>query len=188
MSLDSTREGITGDVQEKHSLLRMSWECLQLFLLGILVVVVVAVILVPKAIGAVPLTILSGSMEPSVNPGDIVVVQPVDSPSDIGIGDVITFQPKSDDPSLVTHRVTTTTAGADADNTFYVTRGDANGADDDPIRYAQVKGKVVYSVPFVGWITPSGYGKVIIPAALSSIAVLWVVQVIASRSQNRKSR
>lgn len=188
MSLDSTREGATGDAQEKHSLLRMSWKCLQWFLLGILAVVVAAVILVPKAIGAVPLTILSGSMEPSVNPGDIVVVQPVDSPSDIGIGDVITFQPDSDDPSLVTHRVITTTAGADADNTFYVTRGDANGTDDDPIRYAQVKGKVVYSVPFVGWITPSGYGKVIIPAALSSIAVLWVVQVIASRSQNRKSR
>jgi signal peptidase len=104
----------------------------------------------PRAIGAVPLTILTGSMQPAYAPGDLVVSKPVD-PATLRTGDVITFQPVSDDPALVTHRVVGFAFGDGM--TKIVTKGDANGVRDAPIVPAQVKGKVVYSVPYLGYVS-----------------------------------
>lgn len=117
-----------------------------------LVMAVVALVLViPRLIGAVPLAVLTSSMEPGLAPGTLVVSQPVD-PETLAIGDVVTFQPVSDDPMLVTHRIVEVGYQADGDLTF-TTRGDNNGADDQPIVGDQVMGKVVYSVPYVGYVT-----------------------------------
>ena len=77
--------------------------------------------------------------------GDVVVVRPVDT-EQLGVGDVITFQPVSDDPALTTHRIVEVDLrqrGAQ-----FVTRGDANNAVDlGPVKPAQVMGEVWYSVP-----------------------------------------
>jgi signal peptidase len=54
----------------------------------------------------------------------------------------------SGDPSLITHRIIAVQNGPEG--TGYITRGDANGADDEPIVAAQVMGKVIYSIPYVG--------------------------------------
>lgn len=117
-----------------------------------LVMAVVALVLViPRLIGAVPLAVLTSSMEPVLAPGTLVVSQSVD-PETLAIGDVVTFQPVSDDPMLVTHRIVEVGYQADGDLTF-TTRGDNNGADDQPIVGDQVMGKVVYSVPYVGYVT-----------------------------------
>jgi len=112
-------------------------------LLGLLALAL-AVAVVPRLLGGAALTVLSGSMEPTYSPGDVVVAVPQDS---YDVGDVVTFQPVSGDPTLVTHRVVGVRLGSE---TRYVTRGDANGADDAPIVADQVMGRVVYHVPYVG--------------------------------------
>jgi signal peptidase len=110
-----------------------------------------ALIVVPKATGARPLTVLSGSMTGTHDVGDVVVVRPVD-PADLKIGDVITFQPISDDPSLTTHRIIAIQVGSEGRQ--FVTQGDANNAADlAPLRPAQVKGEVWYAVPKVGYVS-----------------------------------
>lgn len=120
---------------------------------GVFAVVLVAVLglaialaLVPRVMGGEALTVLTGSMEPTYAPGDMVVSIPRDS---YAVGDVVTFQPVSNDPTLITHRIVAVQLGG-PDGTRYVTRGDANGVDDDPIQAEQVMGQVSYAVPYVG--------------------------------------
>jgi signal peptidase len=107
--------------------------------------VALSLTLVPRVMHGAALTVLTGSMEPTYSPGDMVVSVPQDS---YAIGDAITFQPVSGDPSLITHRIIAVQNGPEG--TGYITRGDANGADDEPIVAAQVMGKVIYSIPYVG--------------------------------------
>lgn len=116
----------------------------------------VALIIVPKAVGGRPLTVLSGSMTGTYDVGDVVIVKPVDT-DDLRVGDVITFQAVSDDPTLTTHRIVAFAFGSDGKQ--FVTQGDANGAQDlAPVKPAQVKGEVWYSVPKVGYVATSMAG------------------------------
>jgi signal peptidase len=123
----------------------------------------VALIVVPKATGAKPLTVLSGSMSGTYDIGDVVIVRPVD-PANLHVGDVITFQPVSDNPNLTTHRIVELTYGSEG--TQFITQGDANGAIDlAPVKPEQVKGEVWYSVPVVGyasvWMASSWLGTLV---------------------------
>src|SRR4051812_37968410 len=73
-------------------------------LLAFVVLVAALVILIPAVTRSTPYTILTSSMEPGLPPGTLVVVKPID-PDDIRIGTIITFQLKSGEPEMVTHRV-----------------------------------------------------------------------------------
>ena len=118
------------------------------FLLAAVVAAALALIVVPKAAGAKPLTVLSGSMTGTYDIGDVVIVRPA-ATEELVVGDVITFQATSDDPTLTTHRIVGLAYGSDG--TRFVTQGDANdAADPSPIRPEQVMGEVWYSVPVVG--------------------------------------
>jgi signal peptidase len=124
-------------------------QALSIALLGLVIAAGLALIIVPKVAGARPLTILSGSMTGTYDVGDVVVVKPVKVDT-LQIGDVITFQPFSDDPSLTTHRIVGVAFGSNGRE--FVTQGDANNAPDlKPISADQVKGEVWYSVPKVGY-------------------------------------
>lgn len=120
-------------------------------MLGVAALVVVGVA-VPRATGATPYTILTSSMEPVLPPGTLVMSRPVD-PDQVGVGDVITFQLRSGEPEVVTHRVISvgfTTAG----EYQFVTQGDANALPDEkPVRAVQLRGETWYAIPYVGRLT-----------------------------------
>ncbi|WP_177216781.1 signal peptidase I [Mycetocola miduiensis] len=120
-------------------------------LLLIVVAVAFAVIVVPKVTGSVPLTVLTSSMKPGLPAGTLIIVHPVD-PEDLHIGDVATYQIRSGEPDLITHRIVsigTTTAG----ETFFTFQGDNNrSADPDQVQADQVQGKVWYSLPLLGHV------------------------------------
>ena len=87
----------------------------------------IALAVVPRLMGGSALTVLTGSMEPRhTSPGDMVAVKAAKA-SEIQVGDVVTFQPKSGDPMLITHRVITKQLGGTPEGTLFVTQGDANG-------------------------------------------------------------
>ena len=121
-------------------------------LLVLLVALATAVAIVPAVANGVALTVLSGSMEPAIHPGDVVVVKRVNDPAEIEFGDVITFMPNPNDPTLITHRVIGFTNNP-IDGPGFTTQGDANNAPDQPILAKQVRGKLMYTVPYVGWGT-----------------------------------
>ncbi|MGJ9373690.1 signal peptidase I [Nesterenkonia sp. CF4.4] len=134
----------------KRSTARRAFTLVSWAFLTTVVLLVLLVLVIPRLLGAVPLAVLTSSMEPSLPPGTLVVSQPVD-PAEVGIGDVITYQPESGNRTLITHRVISVGYG-EAGST-YVLQGDNSGAADDPIVEDQIMGKVIYSVPFVGYLT-----------------------------------
>lgn len=115
----------------------------------------VAVVLVPRIMGWVPLTVLSGSMEPTFPAGSQVVVEPVEGMTDansLEVGAVVTFMPRPDDSTLVTHRIVDKVWRQDGAAVF-TTRGDANNITDEwELTYKQIRGEVRYHVPYVGHV------------------------------------
>lgn len=109
-------------------------------------------VLIPRIGGATPYTILTSSMEPNYPPGTLVVVRPTPA-EEIGVGDVVTYQLKSGQRSVVTHRVTSVAYRADGERQF-ITKGDANdGVDQAPVLPVQVRGTLWYAVPKLGWMS-----------------------------------
>ena len=62
------------------------------------------VIVIPALTGGTALTVLTQSMEPRLPPGTLIVIRPT-AIDDIKIGDVVTYQIKSGQPAVVSHRV-----------------------------------------------------------------------------------
>lgn len=117
--------------------------------IGAVVLMVTASVIVPRLAGATPFTILTGSMEPGMPPGTLVVVRPVDI-EDVGIGSVITYQLESGKPAVVTHRVVAVGTNLRGEP-FVETQGDANEVPDEkPVLAAQIRGERWYSVPYLG--------------------------------------
>ena len=112
------------------------------------VMAIVAAIALPFLIGQRPYTVLSGSMEPAIGTGDIVVVEPM-RPSEAGVGDVVTFSDPDSAGRLITHRVRSTRRrGRQID---FVTKGDANNTVERwRIPADGVVSRVRYRVPEVG--------------------------------------
>lgn len=135
-------------------------------LLGLVLLTAVAAIVVPKAAGATPVTILTQSMEPTLPPGTLAIVRP-EAPRDIRLGDVMTYQIRSGDPAVISHRVigiTTTSTGG----LTFTTKGDNNATADPPVMPIQVRGVVWYSVPLLGYLNSAldqGQRSWIVPAA-----------------------
>src|SRR5690625_394875 len=150
-----------------------------------LLLVLGAVVVVPKVLGGAGLTVLSSSMEPTYSPGDMVVSVPQD---DYAIGDVVTFQPVSGDPTRVTHRIVAHQTGDTA--VQYVTRGDANGNDDEPIVGGQIMGKVIYHVPYVGHLSLAvgEHRNLLIGAAATGLLGYAVYAITAGVLQGRRNK
>ncbi|GEP34096.1 hypothetical protein NSZ01_18640 [Nocardioides szechwanensis] len=117
-----------------------------------MVVILLAALIIPRVAGATPYVIETGSMKPGMPPGTLIVVRPVD-PEAIAAGDVITYQIKSGDPTVVTHRVVA--VGFDGTGEVrWQTQGDANEAvDQNWVLPVQVQGEQWYTIPYVGYLT-----------------------------------
>ncbi|MDR1392454.1 MAG: signal peptidase I [Bifidobacteriaceae bacterium] len=126
----------------------------------LLAALAIALVAVPKAAHGAALTVLTGSMEPTFSPGDVVVVKGVTDPvSEVAVGDVITYLPYPDDPTLITHRVVGKSVSALGDVSF-ITQGDANNTPDDPVMPKQIRGSYLYAVPYIGYATSWFSGNV----------------------------
>ena len=95
---------------------------------------------VPMPFGVGAAVVLSGSMEPELSVGDLLIITRSDNYS---VNDVVVYQ---DGGMAITHRIVSIT------DEGVTTRGDANNTDDAPIKLEQIKGKVVFAIPFIGYI------------------------------------
>ena len=90
-------------------------------------------------------TLISGpSMNPALVVGDVAITRDV-SPDDVEVGDIIRYQ-KGD--IFVLHRV----VEIEESGPYFITRGDANNVNDDPVLPTQLGGRVIFVVPKIGWI------------------------------------
>ena len=94
--------------------------------------------------------IVSGSMSPELEIGDVIVGKQVTDTSDVSVGDIITFQGDSRfDNQKVTHRVLVAPYSNGSGNTVVVTKGDANEIDDGEISFSDIKSKCIAKVVFL---------------------------------------
>lgn len=108
-------------------------------------------IVVPVATGSQTYTVLTNSMAQKFPPGTFMVMKPAPF-EDLKYGDVITFQLYSGKPEVETHRIVGFGSTQAGEKTL-ITKGDNNGANDpNPVRAIQVKGKLFYAVPYVGFV------------------------------------
>ncbi|WP_415973023.1 signal peptidase I [Rhodococcus sp. 077-4] len=120
-------------------------------LLAAMLSVLAVTVVVPRVTGSTPYTILTSSMKPTYPPGSLVVVKPADA-AELEVGTPITYQIRSGEPEVVTHRIVATRQSGQGITT-YVTRGDNNNSDDqNPLQIGQIRGKVWYSVPYMGYV------------------------------------
>jgi len=98
--------------------------------------------------------VASGSMIPELEVYDVLIVQGHEPFEDIEKGDVIVFNRPSDHDRVIVHRVVSV---IDDDPKTLRTKGDANPASipgtDFPITEEEYIGKVVYTLPQVGYVT-----------------------------------
>jgi signal peptidase I len=112
---------------------------------GIVVVAVVAfagLAVGPHVLGYRTMTMLTASMAPSIDPGDVTVVTPL-AVSDVTEGMVITYHIPIGEHQLITHRVVSVEHGADGSVTVQ-TKGDNNDAVDP--WSATLEGDTAYQV------------------------------------------
>lgn len=119
-------------------------------LLMVLGFAVLALFFVPWATGSQTYTVTSNSMAPKYSPGTFLVVKPA-AFSELKYGDIVTFQLSPGRPEVETQRIVGFGATQDGQRTL-ITKGDNNSASSPtPVRARQVKGKLYYAVPFVGY-------------------------------------
>lgn len=128
--------------------------------------------------------VLSGSMEPSIQVGSIVVIRPQ---ATYTVGDVITFGADNRQNIPVTHRI------IDQTGARFSTKGDANSNIDPKLVMPQeIIGAVKFTIPYVGYViefskTSMGFWTLIIfPAVLIVLLELSSIfrQLYPSRSKS----
>lgn len=157
----------------------------------VIAALVVAIVwILPMAFGARPVTVLSGSMDPTFSAGDVIWVDT--DKENVGIGQIIVFHPEAYNNDLVTHRVIATNTGSEK---TYVTQGDNNNSSDDPIVEGQIVGVVkpplsyigvensFISFPKVGYLQQHllTIGVIIISLSI----VMWVISAFISKSRKK---
>ncbi|WP_010540270.1 signal peptidase I [Dietzia alimentaria] len=152
--------------------------------------VLAALVVVPRLTGATPYTVLTGSMEPTLSPGTLIVVKPVEQ-TDLAAGDVITFQIESDNPAVNTHRITQIVY--DAQGTPRIqTQGDANNVPDrDLLVPGQIRGRLWYSVPYLGYANTALTGdsrQVLLWVAVGGLGVYALWMFGSGFSDRRRAR
>jgi signal peptidase len=120
--------------------------------LFVLLFAALALVVIPQATGSRTYTVLSDSMAPTYSAGTFLVVKPT-ALSQLKFGDIVTYQPAPDSSEVLTHRVVGFGATQDGERTL-ITRGDNTNANDpEPVRARQIKGKPIYAIPLVGYLT-----------------------------------
>lgn len=115
----------------------------------VVIVVLCAVFLMgSRLLGYQCYTVISGSMQPAYDVGDLLYVKDVDV-NTIKVGDPITFV-LNENLVVATHRV----VRIDAENQRFYTKGDANDIEDsEPVHFNNVIGVPRFSIPKLGYVS-----------------------------------
>lgn len=131
---------------------------------------------IPMPFGYGVAVVLSGSMEPSLSKGDLIIIKEAD---DIKNKDIIVYQSKDE---LIVHRV------VEIQDNNIVTKGDANVVIDEPIMKEQIKGEVIFSLNGIGNVVLFFKSPVGIVITLLTAFLLVEGPRVVEERKNRKIR
>lgn len=140
----------------------------------------------PLLAGIRSMVVLSGSMEPEIQTGAVVYIQPAQS---YNIGDIVTYN--TQDGMTVTHRIVGEQLGDEG--MLYTTKGDANSVNDSElIAQSQITGKTLFSIPYLGYAvnflkTPQGLlFAIILPTLIFISFELWAIKKEIEKNVEKK--
>ena len=112
-------------------------------------------------------SVATGSMQPTLNINDIIIIKITD---EVKEGDIITF---SENNEFITHRV------LKKNNETFITKGDSNNTEDNPVNKENIIGKFVCRIPVIGIVgdiltTPKVFISLISTLLFFSIAYSYV--------------
>ncbi len=133
--------------------------------------------------------VLSGSMEPELMTGSLVVTRSVE-PEAVVVGDIITFRPTNNGENLITHRVI---GIGQSSSLYFETKGDAN-EDPDPftVPARNLVGKISFHAPYWGYATeflktPFGFlFAVVIPGSI--LIALYIINIWRALTRDSKQK
>lgn len=120
-----------------------------LLVLLLLVLTAIVFVVMPQALGWQTYTLPASAMTSTHPAGSFLVVQPA-AFSQLTNGDTVAFQLTPGRPEVGVRRITGVGARQDGEQVL-ITRGVNN--DGVPVRARQVRGKLLYAVPVVGYLT-----------------------------------
>ncbi len=135
-------------------------------------------------------TVLSGSMEPTIMTGSMILVDKSEAP--VNKGDIVTFfTPRT--KQLTTHRILNTTYDEKIKKNLYSTKGD-NNQDPDPwiLNDENITGHVRFSIPYAGYLvsfarTPKGFFLLaVLPGLLLIADEIWKVKKVMQQEYEKK--
>jgi len=132
----------------------------------------------------------SGSMEPAIKMGSVVMVKPM---QEYKMGDVITFGEITKTKSPTTHRIHD--MKVIEGRPIYITKGDANNAPDQKeIQKRDILGKVLLNIPYLGFAVdfakkPVGFVLIIgIPAVvIISDEIKKIIKEVKKTKESKES-
>lgn len=143
---------------------------------------------IPSVFGVSPVIVLSGSMSPEFEAGDMIIIQKTD-PYTLKVNDVICYL---EEESAVTHRIME--VQQQDGKPLYITKGDANNTEDTtPVTPDQIRGRYA-GVKFTGVgnfavFLQSTPGMLIFIGGPVLLFILWdVIRRAISSRQTKKER
>lgn len=133
---------------------------------------------IPSLFGYKAFAIVSGSMEPTLKIGDLIIIKEAKQ-TEIKEQDIISFSEKN---SIITHRVVKIIE--ESGQKLYQTKGDNNNSNDDKMpTYNEIEGVYKFRVPFIGKIVilaQNIWGIIII------FGTIYIIYIISDEKEKRK--
>ena len=133
---------------------------------------------IPSLFGYKAFSIESGSMEPTLHIGDMIIIKET-NPEELKTNDIITFMEEN---SAVTHRIVEIIH--EDEKNSYKTKGDANNANDSElVKQENIQGRYVCKIEKIGGVISKAKNT----KTLTIIIILiYFVYLILSKKEDRK--
>lgn len=142
---------------------------------------------VPDFFGYKPFIVLSNSMYPAIETGDLVVVKEVSDANTLQVKDVIAFRNKED--KVITHRIN---AIDNNEGLAFVTKGDNNNVEDSSkVKAEALEGKYILRIPMLGsfaMFLQEPIGLLIFVVTPIAIFIIWDMFSRNSKSKKDSKR
>lgn len=134
----------------------------------------------PSFLGIKTFVIISGSMEPNLNIGDIVLIKQTNE-EQIKVNDIISYR---EGQNVITHRVIEITQ--EDKKKKYITKGDNNNTkDSNPIEYKNIEGKYIGKIKYIGYLVIFVKNKIVI---ISIILIFYLIYLQSLNSNKKKNK
>lgn len=184
-------------MKEKKSVLKKIANVLLTVVIILLAVVIAFTIFVritgntPTLFGYSILRVSTGSMEPELMVGDVILTKEVDDVNSLAVGDVITYKGTIGEYAdmLITHQIVKAPYEENG-TTYVVTKGIANEIEDKPVPVDRITSKLVCKIPFLDalysfFLTPWGLLTAVALIILAFAGEFWNIYKL-SRSEKEE--